>query len=325
MSNIRTNAGATAPVRDAEARIAEAPIWETEPPSRENRTYEHTGSDGAGPGSAARVVDEALGWTTEEIRALDASQARTATDALLCRLRALDQGSVAYSRVRARLVEVNLSLVRFAVRGMSNRGASREDVMQTGMVGLIKALDAFDPERGIAFASYALPTIRGEVKRLFRDTCWPVHVPRGQQELFLAVTRAADTLHQRLGREASNGEVAAHLGIDEGEVAYGRDADHAYTVDSLDTPVTDARHGRAAALVERLGAEEPELDLVEFRASVRPLIARLDHRDQEILKLRFWDCLSQSEIGQRLGLSQMHISRLLNRILGELRGNLSAA
>ncbi|WP_436775075.1 SigB/SigF/SigG family RNA polymerase sigma factor [Yinghuangia sp. YIM S09857] len=310
MANIPASAHTTTRVGDSAASC--------EPPPDPDS---HAGADDTG----SEVRDEALSWSADEIRALDARQARTASDALLRRLRRLDAASDEYSRVRARLVELNLSLVRFAVRGLKNRAAARDDVLQTGTVGLIKAIDVFDPDRGIAFASFALPTIRGEVKRLFRDTCWAAHVPRRQQELFLATTRAADTLHQQLGREATSAEIAAHLDIAEEEVDYGRDADRAYSVDSLDTPAAEAPGGTAAALADRIGAEEPELDLVDFRESVRPLIAELGRRDQRILKLRFWDGLTQSEIGRRLGLSQMHISRLLNRILTDLREHLDGA
>ncbi|MGW0658442.1 sigma-70 family RNA polymerase sigma factor [Streptodolium elevatio] len=272
------------------------------------------------------VCAEALSWTAQEVRALDTGQARVASDALLRRLRTLNQESDQYGRVRSRLVELNMALVRYATRTLTNRAAAREDVLQTGTVGLIKAIDAFDPGRGIAFASFALPTIRGEVKRLFRDTCWPVHVPRGQQELFLAVTRAADTLHQQTGCDATDAEIAAHLGVSEEDVTCGRDADRAYRVDSLDTSAgTGTSHSPARALADRIGEDEAAYSLVDFRESVRPLIAGLDTRDQQILKMRFWEELTQSQIGRRLGVSQMHISRLLNSVLARLRDGLEPA
>lgn len=269
---------------------------------------------------------EVLSWTAQEVRALDTEQARAASDVLLRRLRTLDRTTEHYSRVRSRLVELNMALVRYATRPLTNRAASREDVLQTGTVGLIKAIDAFDPDRGSAFVSFALPTIRGEVKRLFRDTCWAVHVPRGQQELFLAVTRAADNLHQQTGRDATDAEIAAHLGVGDDDVAYGRDADRAYRVGSLDTPATtDASHSPTSALAGRIGVDEAAYDMVDFRESVRPLITELDSRDQQILKLRFWDGLTQRQIGQRLGFSQMHISRLLAAILTRLRDGLESS
>ncbi|MGR7003138.1 sigma-70 family RNA polymerase sigma factor [Yinghuangia aomiensis] len=195
-----------------------------------------------------------------------------------------------------------------------------EDVVQTGIVGLIKAIDRYDPERGDEFASFALPTITGEIKRFFRDTGWGVHVPRGQQERFLAVTRAQEELRQELGRDGTEQEIAAHLDTTVEDVRLGREAEHAYSVDSLDAVRNRPEGDPGQASTERLGAEEPEFDLVDFKVSCRPAcIADLDERDRTILRLRFWGDKTQREIGRELGISQMHVSRLLKRVLDQLR------
>ncbi|UGQ12823.1 SigB/SigF/SigG family RNA polymerase sigma factor [Yinghuangia sp. ASG 101] len=264
-----------------------------------------------------------LSTEPEAMRRMNRTEVRAHTDRMLRRLARLDEGTDEYSRTRATLIELNTGLVRHIVRGFGRRPETFEDVYQTGVVGLIKAIDRYDPERGVEFVAFATPTITGEIKRFFRDTSWGVHVSRGRQELFLAVVKAGDRLQAELGRDATAEEIAAHLGVTPEEVGEGRDAGRAFLVDSLDAP-TATEDRQAATRGDMIGAEDPELDLVDFRASITPLIRTLSEREQLILRWRFWDDLTQRQIGDRLGLSQMHISRLLTGILVRLREHLEA-
>ncbi|MCF2533414.1 SigB/SigF/SigG family RNA polymerase sigma factor [Yinghuangia soli] len=260
-------------------------------------------------------------WDPDRLRSLATPAARAATAELLVVLQEAEEGTELYSRVRSAIVSANFRLVLYEARRYRNRD-TYEDVVQTGMVGLIKAINAYDPAYGGDFARFALPTVRGEIKRFFRDTSWAVHVPRSQQENYLKVTRAADELQQQLGREATEDEIAAHTGLTKDEVDNGRDADRAYTVGSLDAPPSGGTDARP--LADIIGYTEAGLELVDLRESVKPLIAGLDERDRTILRLRFWEDLTQSQIGERLGISQMHVSRLITRILAQLRDGVEA-
>ncbi|MDI2130918.1 SigB/SigF/SigG family RNA polymerase sigma factor [Yinghuangia seranimata] len=289
-------------------------------PVRANRAAERRAARLA----EAVAVAERSGLTVHHVKPLDKREVAALTHALLSRLRDLDPASHAYSKVRGSLVELNLSLVHYVARGFARRREIYDDLLQTGVVGLIKAIDAFDTERGSEFASYALPTISGEIKRFFRDTSWTVHVPRGQQERFLAVTRGSDRMQQELGREPKPDELAERLGMTVAEVNDGREASRAYLVDSLDAPPggDPGNVQDRAPLSERLGYDDPEIDLVDFRESVKPLLGALPEREQLLLELRFWQDLPQREIGDRLGVSQMHVSRLLAATLSRLRRQL---
>ncbi|MFF5970418.1 SigB/SigF/SigG family RNA polymerase sigma factor [Streptomyces sp. NPDC012769] len=247
-------------------------------------------------------------------------EAQTLSASLLTRLRELEEGTPEHAYVRNTLIELNLSLVRFAARRFRNRPEQREDIVQVGTIGLIKAIDRFDPTRGIEFSAFALPTVVGEMKRFFRDTSWAVRVPRRLQELRVDMAKAADVLEQRLGHRPTRAEVAAHLDLPEDRVAEGELAARGYTARSLDVTVAEDDAPRDSS--RRLATAEPAYELIEDFASLKPLIARLGERDRRILSLRFGEDLTQAEIGERLGLSQMHISRLLTRILDELRAGL---
>lgn len=275
------------------------------------------------PGRPCPPVSEPESLRLERLRALPTAEARRITPDLLRRLRSLDRESAEYSRIRAALVAANTSLVRHVARRYRSRD-NFEDVMQTGIVGLIKAIDAFDPARGNQFASFAIPTISGEIKRFFRDTAWAVHVPRDDQERYLAVLRTADDLHHRLGHEPGDTEIAAELHTTADDVRRARGVDRAHAVESLDATAGGAADATPAPLGERLGGDEPALELVECRVSLVPLIHELDTREQTILKLRFWDDLTQRQIGERLGISQMQVSRLLRGICGRLREHLES-
>lgn len=298
------------------------------------------------PGKTARTTTRATARTTartsqatpdvgklcadlpsrEELRSLDKTQVRRLTEQLLRRLRGLDHESEEYSRVRSTVVELNTALVHYVARGFARRRAAYDDIFQTGTVGLLKAIDGYDVDRGSEFASFALPTISGEIKRFFRDTSWGVHVTRTLQERFLAVTRTVDQLGQDLGRDPTAPEIAACLGMTVPEVNEAREASRAYLVDSIDaSPGGNDGSGRdRTPLADMLGYDEAEYGLVDFRESVKPLLSALPQREKRILEMRFWQDLTQREIGEELGVSQMHISRILNTTLTRLRRQLEA-
>jgi RNA polymerase sigma-B factor len=274
----------------------------------------------ADPEDVVTVVRE---LDPEEIRGMAPADARDLTRTLLKRLADLEEGTREYSYVRSTLVELNLALVRYALRRFGRRREPEEDLLQVGCVGLIKAIDRFDPDRGAEFVSFALPTILGEIRRHFRDATWAVHVPRKMQELHLDIAKAQEKLFQRLDRAPTVAELADHLGLSQEEVVEGITAANARSTGSLDLPGTDG-HDDTLPLAERLGDDDSRLDMAENLAVLKPLIAALPERDRLILSMRFTEDLTQSEIGARLGISQMHVSRLLSRTLQRLRASLTA-
>ncbi|MGW2402707.1 SigB/SigF/SigG family RNA polymerase sigma factor [Kitasatospora sp. NPDC001664] len=250
--------------------------------------------------------------------------ARELSRELFRRLAEAERGSETYSYVRGTLIELNMSLVRFAARRFRSSHEPMEDILQTGMVGLIKAIDRFDPDRGVEFATFALPTVLGEMRRFFRDTTWAVHVPRSLQEARLAVAQATDELEQTLGRPPDNTELAAHTGLTEQGVADGIAVATARTAGSLDAHTPgDSEDEHPGPLDRRLGHEDPSFVTVDDIQSLKPLIATLPERERAVLALRFTGDLTQAEIGRRLGLSQMHVSRLLSHTLTDLRAALT--
>nr|WP_229848063.1 RNA polymerase sigma factor SigF [Streptomyces melanogenes] len=254
----------------------------------------------------------------EDIAPLDA---RALSKTLFARLDSLEEGTHAYSYVRNTLVELNLALVKFAASRFRSRSEPMEDIIQVGTIGLIKAIDRFEHDRGVEFPTFAMPTIVGEIKRFFRDTSWSVRVPRRLQELRLDLAKAGDELAQQLDRAPTVGELAERLGITKDEVVEGMAASNAYTASSLDAqPEEDDTEG---ALSDRIGYEDHDLEGVEYIESLKPLIAELPPRDRKILSLRFVANMTQSEIGEELGISQMHVSRLLARTLSRLRKGLT--
>lgn len=254
-------------------------------------------------------------------RTLCTLDARTLSDSLFERLASLKEGTPEYAYVRNTLVEINLSLVKYAASRFRNRNQPMEDVVQVGTIGLIKAIDRFDVGREVEFPSFALPTIEGEIKRFFRDNSWDVRVPRRLQELRIDIARASDILEQGLGREPTAAELAAHLGVDEAEVREGRRAANGYNARSLDVVFDDAPAGFAQCC---LGQEVRAYDTVECVVALKPLVTGLAERDRMILTMRFVEELTQREIGERMGISQMQVSRLLTRILTTLRDALLA-
>ncbi|MFE5582417.1 sigma-70 family RNA polymerase sigma factor, partial [Kitasatospora sp. NPDC056531] len=185
-----------------------------------------------------------------------------------------------------------------------------------------KAVDGYDPDRGVEFVTYAIPTITGEIKRFFRDTSWPVRVPRSMQELYLTVTRGSDRLEQELARLPDPEEIAEDLHITVEQATEGLVAGRVYRPNSLDALRDQDTDGTGSAMLDRLGGCDPGIELADFRTAVRPLLAELPEREQTVLKLRFWDGWTQSEIAARIGVSQMHVSRLLSATLARLRKRL---
>ncbi|MEW2633019.1 SigB/SigF/SigG family RNA polymerase sigma factor [Streptomyces sp. NPDC048389] len=253
-------------------------------------------------------------------RSVSPMDARTLSTALFERLATLEEGTSEHSYVRNTLVELNLSLVKFAALRFAGRAEPMEDIIQVGTIGLIKAINRFDIEREVEFASFALPTVVGEVKRFFRDSSWSVRVPRRLQELRIDLAKALDLLEQQLGRRPTTAELSEYLNVSEEEVLEGECASNGYTAQSLDATVNEEE--ATNAVTRRLGREDPAFDLIDSLEALKPLIADLDERDRLILSLRFREELTQSEIGERLGISQMHVSRLLARILQELRAGI---
>ncbi|GAA4984391.1 SigB/SigF/SigG family RNA polymerase sigma factor [Kitasatospora paranensis] len=274
---------------------------------------------GAASGTSAYDLPVGPVAGIEDLGAVAPADARVLSKDLFLRLRELDEGSKEYSYVRGTLIELNMTLVKFAARRFANRTEPMDDILQVGTIGLIKAIDRFDPTREFEFATYALPTITGEMKRFFRDTSWMVHVPRGMQELRLALAKASDELEQVLDRLPTTAELAAHLGLTEREVIEGRKAANAYRAHSLDAPADSEDPDSGAGLANRFSVEETGFEAVLHLETLKPLIAALPERDRAILSMRFGAEMTQAQIGEELGLSQMHISRLLNRTLAQLR------
>jgi RNA polymerase sigma-B factor len=218
---------------------------------------------------------------------------------------------------RTALVERFMPLAR-TLAGRYRRGAEPfEDLRQVASVGLLKAVDRYDPAHGTAFSSFAVPTILGELRRHFRDTGWALHVPRDLQELAVRLNGAVEELGDTLGRPPGIAELAAHLGVAAEQVLEARAASAAHHAASLDSPLHEDPD--APTLAETLGGEDAGLEAAEAAITVERLLGGLDDRDREILRLRFAEDLTQSEIGARIGISQMHVSRRISSSLDRLR------
>jgi RNA polymerase sigma-B factor len=269
------------------------------------------------PGMPAADIDRRP--TAQQMRRMGKSEARALSDALFGRLAELEPETHAHGYVRGTIIELNMPLVRFVAAGFRHRGAEMDDILQVGTVGLIKAVDGYDPGRGVEFPTYALPTIIGEIKRFFRDTSWPLRVPRSTQELYLTVARGSERMEQRLGRLPSPEELADDLDLTFEQVTLGLNAGRAYRCDSLDALHDEGADDSGGALLDRLGDCDRNLDLVVSREAVRPLLRLLTDRERTVLLLRFWGEHTQSEIAERIGVSQMQVSRMLTAILTRLR------
>ncbi|MFD0341095.1 SigB/SigF/SigG family RNA polymerase sigma factor [Streptomyces sp. NPDC127117] len=244
------------------------------------------------------------------------------------RLQALEEGTAAHQYARNTLIEMNLSLVRFAAGRFRNRGGGgdMEDIVQVGTIGLIKAIDRFELSREVEFTSFAVPYITGEIKRFFRDTTWAVHVPRRLQELRVDIARTKESLVTELDRDPTVPELAEHMGLSEEEVTEGIVAANGYAAGSLDMPADPSEAGRRHApgrtFADVLGGPDPALETVENLHTLAPLLGCLDARERRIIDMRFGQEMTQARIGAELGISQMHVSRLISRILRKLRNGM---
>jgi RNA polymerase sigma-B factor len=219
---------------------------------------------------------------------------------------------------RDEFVERFLPLARQLARRYQRGNEPLEDLVQVASIGLVKAADRFDPERGTAFSSYAVPTILGELKRYFRDSGWAVHVPRGMQERVMRVNNAIAKLSRETGRSPTAADVAEEIGETPELVVEAMAASIAYDAVSLDTPRTSDEDG-GDTYADTMGMIDERFELVEYTSAIGPTMRALPERDRLVLKLRFEDDLTQLEIAERIGVSQMHVSRLIRRALKRLR------
>ncbi len=224
--------------------------------------------------------------------------------------------------VRDELAKLHLPLVEYLAKRFKDRGEPLDDLIQVGSVGLLKAIDRFDLEREVEFSTYATPTIVGELKRYFRDKGWAVRVPRRLQELSLRLNKVVAQLTQELGRSPTVQEIAKYASVSEEEVLEALESGQAYSTSSLDAPST-SEDDDSDLRVDRMGETDIALDNLEYFASLAPLIAELPEREQTILYLRFFKGMTQSRIAEHVGISQMHVSRLLTRILDFLRSGMN--
>jgi RNA polymerase sigma-B factor len=223
---------------------------------------------------------------------------------------------------RDRLVEEMLPLVRSLAGRYAGRGEQVEDLVQVGAIGLIKAIDRFDLERGVELTTYAVPTIVGEIRRHFRDKAWALHVPRRLKELNLKVGRLLDELTSDLGRSPTIAELAAAAEVEQEDIIDALESRHAYSARPLSTPTDDEGDGD---LMDTLGGEETAYAHLEDSSLVRSGLEALDERERRIVELRFFQGLTQSQIAAEIGISQMHVSRLLRRALETMRGRLEVS
>ncbi|MFI6461717.1 RNA polymerase sigma factor SigF [Streptomyces sp. NPDC050538] len=248
--------------------------------------------------------------------------ARELTRVFLDQLAVLEEGTPEYQYARNTLIEMNITLVRYAASRFRSRGQDEmEDIVQVGTIGLIKAIDRFELTREVEFTSFAVPYIVGEIKRFFRDTSWAVHVPRRLQEARIQLAKANEELRSRLGRMPTVKELSQLMSLSEEEVNEARLASNGYSSASLDAAISSSDDGEAA-LADFIGLDDNALELVEDFNALAPLIAELDDRERQIIHMRFVDELTQAQIGEHLGVSQMHVSRLISRTLAKLRAGM---
>lgn len=221
--------------------------------------------------------------------------------------------------VREELILSYSSLAAYLARKFSNRGEPLEDLTQVAHIGLLKAVDRFDPTRGIEFTTYATVTIVGEVKRHFRDKFWTVRVPRRLRELNNALMKSVESLSQRLGRSPTIPEIADETGVPFEEVVEAFELGRAYNPASLDAELAEGDEDRGTSLIDYLGEDDPELMRLEDRRTLEDALRSLPERQHEIVRLRYYEGMSQADIARKLGISQMHVSRIQRDALKRLR------
>ncbi|HET9840556.1 MAG TPA: RNA polymerase sigma factor SigF [Nocardioides sp.] len=252
-------------------------------------------------------------------RRLDGARAENAL--LFARFRDASASESARIAARDDLVALHLPLVEHCARRFRNRGEPFEDLVQVGTIGLIKSIDRFDIDRGVEFSTYATPTIIGEIKRYFRDKGWAIRVPRRLQELRMQIGASTAELTQALGRSPTLRELSQEIGCSVEEIVEGIESGNAYSTLSLDS-TDDGGDDNAVSMLEFIGLDDEELEQIEIRESIKPLLEALPTREKRILLLRFFKNRTQSEIAAEIGVSQMHVSRLLTRTLAQLRMSL---
>ncbi|MFD3745647.1 SigB/SigF/SigG family RNA polymerase sigma factor [Nocardia sp. NPDC058633] len=230
-----------------------------------------------------------------------------------------DPRSPEHSALRAQIIEVCLPLAEHIARKYAGRGEIFDDLLQTARLGMVMAVDRYDVTTGSPFLGFAVPTIMGEVRRHFRDHIWPLHVPRREKELQGKVRAATEELSRRLQRSPTAQELATELDVPVTDIARTLVAANAFQTRSLDTPARDNDGDPGMTVAETFGAEDPHYRLTEDTITVAPLVAQLSSEEQQLLIWRFYDTLTQGEIAERLGVSQMSVSRKLTRLLGDLR------
>jgi len=224
-------------------------------------------------------------------------------------------------QARDGLIALHTPLVEHLARRFQHRGEPYEDLVQVGLIALIKAIDRFEPERELEFSTYATPTVVGELKRHLRDKGWAIRVPRRLQELRLRITQESADLTQQLGRSPTASELATRLGCTVEEIVEGLESGNAWATVSLDATADEDGTDLAATM----GEDDEGLSLIDVRESLRPLLAELDDRERRILLLRYFRNLTQTQIAAEIGVSQMHVSRLLTKTLARLRAGLGEA
>jgi RNA polymerase sigma-B factor len=238
---------------------------------------------------------------------------------LVAAMAALPIGHPDRSALRDQAITAWLPMVHRLAHRYAGRGEPFDDLLQTATIGLIKAVDKFDPSLGTDFVGYAIPTVLGEIKRYFRDHAWSIRVPRRLQELRMAINQANSLLTHSLGRSATVADIARHLNVPEETVLEGLEGARAYSATSLSAPVgTDG----TAELGDRIGVQDHEAELTELRLALEPAMAGLTERERRIITLRFYGNQTQTQIAEQIGVSQMHVSRLLSAALAKLRSHL---
>jgi RNA polymerase sigma-B factor len=274
------------------------------------------------PAAGTAADPTALGTTPDtSIHPGDRAELKELSDnALLGKIRELPRDSELRAAVCEILVDRYQKLVRSCVRQYRGSPEPTEDLMQVGYVGLLKAINNYNPEVGDSLSAYAQPCISGEIKRHFRDKRWQIHVRRSAQELLLELRKATEELTQQLGRSPEEAELAERLGVSRDDIQEARQADLVFSTYSLDAPMSD--RDDPALLADMLGDDDPEVAHTIDMEAVNKHWDELPEREQRILVMRFYGNLTQTEIGERLGISQMHVSRLLARALGHLKSRL---
>ncbi|MFF2082578.1 RNA polymerase sigma factor SigF [Nocardia sp. NPDC058176] len=288
--------------------------------TEDHRPHQQTPAEANGaekPAVEAESAVEAEQTPAEEAETPAPVSGYDDVSALFERLAATEPDSVAHAVARDALINRCIPLADHIARKFSGRGEPFDDLSQVARVGLVHAVDRFDLSRGSNFLSFAVPTIMGEVRRYFRDNTWAMRVPRRVKETHLRIGAAVDQLSQRLGRSPTAKEIAAELDVDPDEVTQAVIAGNAYQPTSIDA----ASVGRDsdASLLDTLGEEEAQFDRVEEYIAVRPLLAGLPERERRILTMRFFESMTQTQIASQLGISQMHVSRILAKTLARLR------